>query len=72
MVNPSDHTHDAGIIFLNHGMVHFVDAERIKSRFLILGRVDTAFDLSDLYLSHLYDYLPLNTFSTLMPRWRAT
>ena len=69
MMYPLDHANDVGSVFLNHRMVHFVDAERVKSLFLNLGRIDTALDLSDLYLSHLCDYLPLNTFSTLTPRF---
>ena len=69
MMNPLYHAEDVGSIFLDHGMVHFVNAERVESQFLNLGRVDTAFYLGDLNLSHRNDYLPLNTFSTLTPRF---
>ena len=68
MMNPLDHSHDAWVVFMDDGMVHFMEAERVEGLFLNLGRIYTALDLSDLYLSHLCDYLPLNTFSTLTPR----
>lgn len=53
MMNPLDHSHDVGSVLLDDGMVHFVNAERVESLLLDLGRVDTAFDLCDLNLSHL-------------------
>lgn len=52
MMNPLDHAEHIGSILLDYRMVHFVYAERIESILLDLRRVDTAFYLSDLNLSH--------------------
>ena len=53
MVNSLDHTEDVGGILLHHGMVHFVNAERIESSLLDFRGVDTAFNLSDWVLKNL-------------------
>ena len=56
-----------------HGVVHFMKAECVECALLHLRSVDAALDLFDFQFCHLRsDYLPLNTFSTLMPRLRAT
>lgn len=52
MMNSLDHSQDFGCVFFHHRVVHLMNAERVECGFLHLGRVYTAFDLSDLNLCH--------------------
>lgn len=52
MMHPLHHAEDVGSVFFYHRVVHLMNAERVESCFLHLGRINTAFDLSDLNLCH--------------------
>lgn len=52
MMHSFYHAEDvSGVVFYDR-VVHFVDAERVEGSLLHLGRVYTAFDLSDLNICH--------------------
>lgn len=48
------HSHDCGVVFLDHGVVHLAQSERVERELLHFGSVDTALYLCYLDLCHLF------------------
>lgn len=62
MMNPLDHSENVGGVFLDHRVMHFMEAERVKCQFLHLGRVDAALYLSDFNLCHQFRLFAVKHF----------